>query len=322
MQYTVHLHSEPHGVIDDSGTHRLIEYPQGENTLTWNLIVSSPVVKAFVHSHKMIVNNLMEVDDQPVNFIDWNRYGKHVSWDSWNRDADSINREMDYCKSNGFIEFDDTYSISDDLVESERIDRLNRIHYAFESALEDESVQLTASPEFFASLERLNKLVHSLEKPPNSAFGESFYVIRHSSDNVRSEFPLLTDDMYNCFENNMMNGDLYSDFFTVGKDLGHAFHTNDVELIRNREVKQQSVVSGSVCFALDYGNFGVSNPQYQRDNYHKWCKQNEAAVYGYHYDEPKYNLGRAPLGRATFDYPHMKNTLQQTPYVVGVELHE
>lgn len=322
MQYTIHFHSEPHGVIDDTGTHRLTEYPKAENSITWDLIPNSPVVKAFVFSHNKILNNLHESDESPCNFIDWNRYGKHTSWDSWTRDADSINRELDYCDSNGYIDFDHSYRISVDLDERDRINRLNRIHFAFEQALEDRQVQDTATPEFLASLERLNKLVHSLEKPPNSAFGESFYVIRHSSDHVRAEFPTLTDDMYNCFENNMMNGDLYSDFFTVGKDLGHAFATNDVELIHNCEVKQQSVVSGSVCFALDYHNYGAIDPQYQRQRYLDWCKQHDAELYGYDYHQPKYNLGRAPLGRSTVSYAQMKNTLMETPYVVGVELRE
>lgn len=322
MHYTIYFHSKPHGNIDDSGTHRLTEYPQGELSLTWKLMPHSPVSKAFVKSHKLIENNLNESDESPCNFIDWNRYGKHVSWDSWNRDADSINREIDYCKSNGFIDFDNDSYINVDLDERERLARLNRIHFAFESALEDRTVQQTATPEFLASLERLNKLVHSLEKPPNSTFGESFYVIRHSSDHVRSEFVKLTDDMYRCFENNIMNGDLYSDFFTVGKDLGHAFATNDVDLIRNTEVKQQSVVSGAVCFALDYQNFGTIDPDYQRQRYLDWCKSNDAELYGYDYHQPMYNLGRAPIARATFDYPMMKNTLMQTPYVVGVELHD
>ena len=66
-------------------------------------------------------------------------------------------------------------------------------------------------------------------------------MVRHTSDHVRAKYPEITEDMYRCFENNIQNGDLYSDFFTVGKDLGHAFATNDVELVRNGEVKQQSV---------------------------------------------------------------------------------
>lgn len=321
MKYTIHFHSKPHGNIDDSGTHRLDYgyYKQPEQSITWELI-ESPVVDAFVQATKLITENTAESDTSPRNFIDWNRYGKHVSWDSWIRDAESLNEELEYCKQSGFIDFDDSYTVDSNLDELERVNRLNKIHYAFEQALEDKQVQDNAKPDFFASLERLNKLVHSLEKAPNSKFGESFYVVRHTSDHVRAKYPEITDNMYRCFENNIQNGDLYSDFFTVGKDLGHAFATNDVELIKNSEVKQQSVISGSVCFAVDKQQFGVVEPDSQRTQYLDWCKQHNAELYGYDYHQPKYNLGRAPVGRLGISYNKLTDILQQTPYVVGVSL--
>lgn len=323
MQYTIHFHSKPHGIIDDSGTHRLEYgyYKQPENSITWDL-VDSPVVDAFVQAHKLITENTAESETSPRNFIDWNRYGKHVSWDSWIRDAESLNEELEYCKQSGFIDFDDSYHVDSNLDELDRISRLNKIHYAFETALEDKTIQTEAHTDFFASLERLNKLVHSLEKAPNSKFGESFYVVRHTSDHVRAKYPEITEDMYRCFENNIQNGDLYSDFFTVGKDLGHAFATNDVELVRNGEVKQQSVISGSTCFAVDKLQFGVVDADAQRTQYLEWCKSNNVELYGYDYHTPKYNLGRAPLGRINMSYSQLTKTLQQTPYVVGVQLNE
>tara|TARA_B110000483_G_scaffold137128_1_gene163960 strand:- start:1530 stop:2345 length:816 start_codon:yes stop_codon:yes gene_type:complete len=270
----------------------------------------------------MILDNQGHSDISPRNFIDWNRYGKHVSWDSWNADAALLNAEMVYCANRNYVAFNSSHNISQSLSDAERANRLNRIHYAFELELENDTVQRNAEPEFFASLERLNKLVHSLEKAPNSKFGESFYVIRHSSDHVKAQFPLLTDEMYRCFENNTENGDLYSDFFTVGKDLGHAYHTNDVELIRNNEVKQQTVVSGAVAFALDEKQFGLKKNNTEQSAYWDWCKANNAELYGYDYTQPLYNLGRAPVGRATVNLHQMTNILTSTPYVVGVEIEQ
>ena len=320
MLYHIHLHSKPHGSIDPSGTHRLTDYPASEAKLTWK-IVDSAVATAFIQATQMILDNQGHSDISPRNFIDWNRYGKHVSWDSWNADAALLNAEMVYCANRNYVAFNSSHNISQSLSDAERANRLNRIHYAFELELENDTVQRNAEPEFFASLERLNKLVHSLEKAPNSKFGESFYVIRHSSDHVKAQFPLLTDEMYRCFENNTENGDLYSDFFTVGKDLGHAYHTNDVELIRNNEVKQQSVVSGAVAFALD-NQFGNRTNNQEQTAYWNWCKANNAELYGYDYTEPKYNLGRAPVGRATATLKQMTDTLSTTPYVVGVEIEQ
>ena len=321
MLYHIHLHSKPHGSIDPSGTHRLTDYPASEAKLTWK-IVDSAVATAFIQATQMILDNQGHSDISPRNFIDWNRYGKHVSWDSWNADAALLNAEMVYCANRNYVAFNSSHNISQSLSDAERANRLNRIHYAFELELENDTVQRNAEPEFFASLERLNKLVHSLEKAPNSKFGESFYVIRHSSDHVKAQFPLLTDEMYRCFENNTENGDLYSDFFTVGKDLGHAYHTNDIELIRNNEVKQQSVVSGAVAFALDNNQFGNRTNNQEQTAYWNWCKANNAELYGYDYTEPKYNLGRAPVGRATATLKQMTDTLSTTPYVVGVEIEQ
>ena len=321
MLYHIHLHSEPHGSIDPSGTHRLTDYPTSEAKLTWK-IVDSPVATAFIQATQMILDNQGHSDISPRNFIDWNMYGKHISWGSWKADAALLNAEMDQCTAKDYVQFDETFYIDENISESERASRLNRIHYAFEQELERKETQRTATPQFLSSLERLNKLVHSLEKAPNSKFGESFYVIRHSSDHVKAQFPLLTDEMYRCFENNTENGDLYSDFFTVGKDLGHAYHTNDVELIRNNEVKQQTVVSGAVAFALDEKQFGLKKNNTEQSAYWDWCKANNAELYGYDYTQPLYNLGRAPVGRATVNLHQMTNILTATPYVVGVEIEQ
>ena len=52
---------------------------------------------------------------------------------------------------------------------------------------------------------------------------------------LKPNYPKLTDEDYELFQQNVENGDLFSDFFTVGKDLGHALSTGDVELIVNEK---------------------------------------------------------------------------------------
>ena len=161
MKYHIHLHSEPHGVLDPSGTHRVVDYPEPQAKLTWD-IVDSPVADVFVEVTDSIINFKHGTTQSPKNFIDWNRYGKHLSWSSWETDAQLLNEEMEHCASEGYVAFDDTFNIKAQLVEEERASRLNRIHYEFEKELENKESQNTGTPEFFASLERLNKLVHSL----------------------------------------------------------------------------------------------------------------------------------------------------------------
>lgn len=325
MRYRLHFKSTPVGRTDSSGTHYITsEYPPGENVVEWE-ILNNVVADAFVYSTRLVLNNTSSSDISPDRWIAWNQYGKHLTWDSWKRDCDLLNAELDYCAELGYVPFDDSYRVSIDQTNEERLEKLNAIHFAFEKELENHKVQLTATEDFLKSLERLNRLVHSLEKSPNSLFGETFYVIRHSSDHVRSMYPKLTDEMYELFANNTMNGDIFSDFFTVGKDLGHAYHTNDVALVQNREVKPQSVVSAAVAFGLDRSQFKTAYqtkdtcPTYT--SYYAWCELNGVRDYGYEYTEPQYNLGRAPVGKLLdHDYASLTETLQATPYVSRVEL--
>ena len=110
MLYHIHLHSEPHGSIDPSGTHRLTDYPTSEAKLTWK-IVDSPVATAFIQATQMILDNQGHSDISPRNFIDWNMYGKHISWGSWKADAALLNAEMDQCTAKDYVQFD-KHSIS------------------------------------------------------------------------------------------------------------------------------------------------------------------------------------------------------------------
>ena len=131
MKYHIHLHSEPHGVLDPSGTCRLTEYPQGESTLTWD-ICDNPVAETFITVTKSILNQSYGTTQSPKNFIDWNRYGKHLSWSSWDSDAELLNAEMQLCSDKGYVQFNNTFEIKAHLNTEEITSRLNRIHFAFE----------------------------------------------------------------------------------------------------------------------------------------------------------------------------------------------
>ena len=168
----------------------------------------------------------------------------------------------------------------------------------YELQLKNTGVMMDSN-DFKACLERLNRLVHIVEKGTHhKGYRNDFFVIRFNSDHVSSNFPKLTEEDYKLFQQNVENGELFSDFFTVGKDLGHAYHTGDVELITNKEVKQQSVVSGAVHFGFNRMHFGYKRESIfdSYPHYQAWCEHHRANDYGYNYWEPKYNLGRAPIG--------------------------
>ena len=148
---------------------------------------------------------------------------------------------------------------------------------------------------------------------------------RYNSDHVSANFPKLNNADYELFQQNVENGDLFSDFFTVGKDLGHAYYTRDTNLVHNKEVKQQSVVSGSVHFGFNREAFGVKDKHLwdHTQEYHRWCDHVKAPEYGYRYWNPKYNLGRAKIGELIGETLHsITEKFNNTPYLSKVELIE
>ena len=323
--FRVHFSSTPVGTTDANGTNTFLEGKPGENVVDWK-VLDTAAARAFVHSTELILNNNYEVPGiSHKRFVSWNQYGD-VNTDSSLKNSlcDELNSELDYCVQNNYINFDQSYYVNSDLQIEHLLQRLNAIHYAFEKDLENKQNQLTATQDYLDSLERLNKLVHQLEKTTGEWSSDSFYVIRHSADAVRHLFPVCTDEIYRCFENNTLNGDLFSDFFTVGKDLGHAFHTNDIELVRSGEVKQQSVISGSVAFACNQYHMGMPD-DWDNDlaiqRFREWCTKNHVIDWGIDHTLPKYRLGRAPVARLQHHtYQSLLAVLTATPYVCDVEL--
>ena len=60
---------------------------------------------------------------------------------------------------------------------------------------------------------------------------------------------------------------------------------------------------------------------YVYKNYQQWCKDVEADSYGYNYWEPKYNLGRAPIGSLLNEtYESLIDKFTESPFISKVEL--
>jgi len=96
-------------------------------------------------------------------------------------------------------------------------------------------------------------------------------------------------------------------------------------LVKNKEVKQQSVISGAVHFGFNPMYFGNKTPILPHQgpvykNYQQWCKDAEADSYGYNYWEPKYNLGRAPIGSLLNEtYESLIDKFTESPFTAGSE---
>ena len=337
MKYRVHLTEQRHGRQDPDGSSYLTEYVQGDDFVEWELM-DNICAETFVTAFNMVkgVDESRANELSPASWIAWNRYvaGENPGKD-WQDNINLLNQEVLYAQKQNHCNF----TVEEHIINPEVMDLndilgiCNAIHFEFESRLLDHQKQLeeASAPDsdndFKACLERLNKLVHLVEKGPNiNSINNNFFVIRYNSDHVSANYPKLTDEMYNCFQQNVENGDLFSDFFTVGKDLGHAYHTKDDLLVTNKECKQQSVISGSVHFGFNPYHFGNKDeclqnqiPEYA--NYQNWCKTIKADEYGYNYWEPKYRLGRAPIGSLINEtYDSLLNKFNNTPYISKVEL--
>lgn len=346
MKYRLHLSKTHLGKREDNGTNYHTKYFDGDNQIEWELLDNS-VADKFIQSYDMVadVESHQGNEVSPTNWIAWNHYSAGAEQDpieEYRAQIYKLNEEVQYAIDNNHCDFDETFFIPadinivlnmDDTQELILIkDCCNRIHFEFESKLNDYELQLKNTGvmmdtnDFKACLERLNRLVHIVEKGTHhKGYRNDFFVIRFNSDHVSSNFPKLTEEDYKLFQQNVENGELFSDFFTVGKDLGHAYHTGDVELITNKEVKQQSVVSGAVHFGFNRMHFGYKRESIfdSYPHYQAWCEHHRANDYGYNYWEPKYNLGRAPIGTLINEtYETMRNKFKQTPYICKVELVE
>lgn len=307
----IHFTASPVGSIDLNGTCTLTEFPVGEFAITWTLLDNSTSDKFYktIQAQRGLSNR----------FINWNKYESAGQFD---QTAPKLNAELDYCRDRGYVNFTDDFYVYSDQDWDERHRRLNAIHFAFETELYKHQTNGTSTDDFLVSLERLNKLVHECEG--DHLTSQLFYVIR---DSGLDAYPACDDDDYNRFEVIYNNGNLFSDFFTVGKDLGTAYYTDDVELVKRGEVKQQSFISGSVCIEFNPETFmqTVSEHEYNElyTDYHAWCSEVDALKHGYQFTQPKYRLGRVCLG-VIEDRPlnYFISNLRKYPHVCNIEVYE
>lgn len=312
----IYFSSKPLGDLDQAGTNFLKrqQFKSDEFKIEWTLLENSSAEKFY--------NNIVSLREPDRNsFIRWNLYDAGLDRDSV---LNELNKELDYCNEYKYVDFTQEYYLSPELDKDEMHRRLNAIHYAFEQKLYYHQQNGTATQDFLISLERLNKLVHTCENTwLFSSDGKKLYVVRN---NGNITFPDCDDNDYKNFQANFLDGHLYSDFFTVGKDLGTAFFTDDKLLITNKEVKQQSKISGACCFEISTkGYLKDSSDQDAKlyDRYYAWCEENKVRDYGYDYVLPKYKLGRVRIGMIDplpVEY-YLKN-LNRFPYVSGIHVYE
>ena len=344
----IELHfSDTHAVdVDRSGTtafpFKSFEEGDSKYSLKWQLLENSTVSK-FIETYDNISTSALGSHPENVRVF-WNKYTNHEE------SYDVMVEELNFNTTVAIEKFGEMYFSNALLInknDTQHIvsDKLCKIHFSFETIMNNTLQPLDT---YAAELcERLNFLVHKLENIITSDDGViptyTFYIVRivPTLENgilyKEYPYPVLQDEDYNRFSATN-SGDLCLDYFTVGKDLGSASLTNDTDLVRNLEIKQQSVISSSFNFTIDSLYFkggGMatqslpSDPPMKKadkqfavmqENMYKWCEENNVGEY-YNYRDPMFNIGRVVLGTLiNNNYSDIVENLKKYPLVIGVKI--
>ena len=316
MYYHIHLSDQQIGSVDHNGTNSIQEQDarNSDVMLTWKFEENSTV--------KKFIDITRSVSASKSRVIDWNYYKTGVD-----QSVPTLVKQLNIDINSYPLPDDFKIDLSSSNKE-ELYDKTNKIHYAFEKLL-SESNPTTRQKEI---LERLNKLVHEIEHNVSNYFDntndeEHFIVCRHVCNNSDKLYKELQNEDYNRFIFQNETCDLFLDFFTVGKDLGHAFMSNDVELVVNKEIKQQKYITASVQIGIvKKDQFQVYDPEIEKQQkmqYENWCQKNNVESFGYNYKEAQYNLGRCKLGTLVSDtYDGFVDKLSKHPYISNITITE
>jgi hypothetical protein len=219
-----------------------------------------------------------------------------------------------------------------------QFDKLNALHRRFEDiSYEIKPLRVSDAEKYndlYNLLERVNWLVHRMERhSSNDDRKWILTVIRNETlmHDVEKILPLDSND-YAQFDITGKFGKLYLDYCTVGKDLVNCWGSNDIELIKAGEVKQQTHAKPAINFS--FHNSGppmilkrgkmVENTDFTTyegwvKRLHAWCEENNISDY-INYKDPMYTYGRLVIGECinihtTDEYLDMIN---ETPYICGV----
>ena len=267
-------------------------------------------------------------DDADSLSIHWNNYCNATA-EERKQDQKTMNRVLRKINKSLYKnwEIPKEYFLTVD-ANNNQIDKLNALHRFFEDVSYDIMQEWKTSSNYkkeyldflFSELEKINYLVHRMERDVG-ADPSSYNVLRNTSVSEKS-YIKLTDDDYREFVSTSeleTNGILYLDYSTVGKDLEACWITDDIDLIKNKEVKQQIHISSAMNYLFNSHIDKKCQFRSRHAEYYKWCHENGVSKY-YKYWLPKFNLGRIPLGccRNIKDIYQYNEMIKYHPYIVGV----
>jgi len=229
-----------------------------------------------------------------------------------------MNETIDELNNINLFQIDTALKLDPSQPEIAEFDKINELHFRFESELINLPKDLLGGARVWYLLEKVNNLVHFIERVNEyGGYTPSYFMMSMRAKCRPSHWYKLQPEDYFSFDY-FKAGDLVADFSTVGKDLWAASTTNDLELVHRKECKQQE-------FITEYAFIPFNNDQRTFDLPHgfwDWCKKNDVGNY-LDLNDPKYRPGRHTLGKlenvslpdADAFYDEIFNT---TPYCEGV----
>lgn len=183
-------------------------------------------------------------------------------------------------------------------------DLLNYLHYEFHRFEENysESDSLLYDP-----LQQLNADIHTVE--------HLLYIAGRIQDNEthiprkisrlsffnytqkKLEYPKLTEEMFEHFDNCLVNGAIFLGYHTVGKNLQHCSLDNDIALVKKGMIRPQQTVSNEVCIMFFRGEENPNFVENQKNHIIQWVTDNNLQEYVDLNDKRNLLVGHPLLGR-------------------------
>jgi len=157
-------------------------------------------------------------------------------------------------------------------------------HLGHRKRSNDSTLDLSAYEEIINLGCEMNGLIHKLESGLNS--GYFFQALFQKPNIVR--IPLtetITKEAVNDYKENYM----YVGYGETGKNMGHIYQINDVEVLQRKLVQPQRYILTEFFVAL-------KDMPFNYNKYVTWCKDNRAEDYDYDYTNPiwygKWEIGK------------------------------
>lgn len=182
----------------------------------------------------------------------------------------------------------------------EQVEKLNRLHEIFQLYSEKYGTGINETQEL---LERVNILVHLMEAAPVE-INQVFIVAKQSGVIPRAFDIELSAEDHMLRMPHALWGILEMDYATIGKDIGACYWTNDSDLIKRNEHRQQLTINPGVAANFMEGEHNkptVELDQKKMQEFYDWCEQNRLGDF-IDYKAPEYRLGRLRLGEITEKY--------------------